>query len=132
MDVRRRAPLLVWLVTAACTTTSPLSLPEPPEVEASPPAPVAARSGTLRRVPYPGLEVSYVIGLGRECYVVRDVYYTFAGGHWFYARAAGDAWSYVEMKYVPPDLFRVLGNRPPEMDGRAPPSPPPPTGVEDY
>jgi len=83
-----------------------------------------------RLVPYPGLEVAYVDGAGVECFHYRGVYYMFSKGNWFYARSLDGAWAYVEMKYVPPDLFRVRGHRPPQLEGR--PIPPPPAPIEEY
>ncbi len=132
MDVNRRAWLAAWLLAAACATPSSLSLREDEEAQPSPRTTPVVRSGPLRLVPYPGLEVSYVLGLDRECYHQSGVYYTFQGGNWFFARTPGDAWSYIEMKYVPPDLFRVLGNLPPQLEGRAPPPAPPPAAIEEH
>ncbi|MGQ0614678.1 MAG: hypothetical protein ACT4PV_13160 [Planctomycetaceae bacterium] len=135
--MKRQAWFATWLLAAACATPSAASrregarmteAPSPVKPQATP----VARSGPLRLVSYPGLEVSYVLGLDRECYHLRETYYTFQGGNWFYACTPGDAWSYIEMKYVPPDLFRVLGNLPPQLEGRARPPAPPPASFEEH
>ncbi|MFQ5843705.1 MAG: hypothetical protein ACE5JG_01825 [Planctomycetota bacterium] len=70
-----------------------------------------------RVVAYPGLEVSFVAGTDRECYFHRGRYYCYHEGEWFYATRLPGQWRYIPMKYVPPDLFRVHGHRPPEVEG---------------
>ena len=72
---------------------------------------VAARGAEL--IPYPDVEVSYVDVAGAEVYHCRGLFYCYHYGNWYYARRLGGEWTFVEMKQVPRDLFRVRGAQPP-------------------
>lgn len=73
------------------------------------------RTEAPRAVPYPGLEVAYVANADGEVYLYRGSYYTYFDRHWFQASRIKGPWAYVEMKYVPSDLFRVRGHLPPAL-----------------
>jgi hypothetical protein len=121
------------MLLGACASgraAPPSAVGEPPGEPAPPAVSPVVHVRAARLVPYPGLEVAYVDGAGVECFHYRGVYYMFSKGNWFYARSLDGAWAYVEMKYVPPDLFRVRGHRPPQLEGR--PIPPPPAPIEEY
>ncbi len=69
-------------------------------------------------VPYPGNEVEYVSNTKSETYHYRGTYYTYFDDAWFRARNLRGPWKFVEMKYVPSDLFRVRGHVPPSVEQR--------------
>ena len=104
-------------VLAACATReTSVRLPEhrfdaqPPS--ASPKAlPVAGRL-----VDYPGIDVAYVAGADSETYLYKGVYYTYYQDNWFKADSIQGPWKFVEMKYVPGDVYRVKGHVPPSLD----------------
>lgn len=104
------------LLAAACATTAPrLSMPEQPLDMPAPEEAPEIRADAPRPVPYPGLEVAYVAGADGEVYLYRGGYYTYFDRHWFRAARLDGPWTYVEMKYVPGDLFRVRGHLPPGL-----------------
>lgn len=103
---------LALLGCAACGSTMPFTMPE---TRLAPPPPVKAPAMNAvapQLVPYPGLEVSYVANADGDVYHYRGVYYAFFDGSWFCAQALRGPWTFIEMKYVPSDLFRVRGHRP--------------------
>jgi hypothetical protein len=89
-----------------------------PDLRFDAPVPDAAprrAAVTPQLVAYPGIEVSWVANADGETYHYRGIYYTFFDGNWFRARNLRGPWSFIEMKYVPSDLFRVRGHRPPTL-----------------
>lgn len=89
-----------------------------PEVDIGAQVPARApdvRSTEARLVPYPGLDVSYVANTDGEVYFYRELFYTYFDGNWFYSPRVRGPWKFIEMKYVPPDLFRVRGHVPPSI-----------------
>jgi hypothetical protein len=109
----RRFGAALALACAACGTSMPLTIPE---YKLAPPAPRKTpepRSVVPRLVPYAGLEVSYVANTEGDVYGYRGLYYTYFDGSWFCAQSLAGPWNFIEMKYVPSDLFRVRGHRPP-------------------
>lgn len=111
----RRLALAALLGCAACGTTMPFTIPEyrltPPPPEKSPATPSVAP----QLVVYPGLEVSYVANADGDVYHYRGVFYSYFDGNWFCAQALRGPWNFIEMKYVPSDLFRVRGHKPPQL-----------------
>ena len=69
--------------------------------------------GVAQLVPYPGLGVDFVANAEGEVYHYREVFYTYFDGNWFFAQRLRGPWKFIQMKYVPSDLFRVRGHRPP-------------------
>jgi len=117
-----RSPLWCCLVPvaliAACASPAPrLSIPELALETPAPEVRPEVTSDSPRLVPYPGLEVSYVVNADGEVYHYRGVYYVFLNRSWFHARTLDGPWSFIEMKYVPSDLFRVRGHLPPSLQG---------------
>jgi hypothetical protein len=110
-----RLALLALLGCAACGTTMPFTIPEYKMAQAAPAKAPAATSVAPQLVPYPGLEVSYVSNTEGDVYQYRGVYYTLFDGNWFCAQALRGPWNFIEMKYVPSDLFRVRGHKPPQL-----------------
>jgi len=111
----RRLGAVILLGCAACSSTMPLTIPEhklapPPPVHAPDVRPVAPHL-----VSYPGLEVSYVANADGDVYHYRGLYYTYFDSNWFCAQALRGPWKFIEMKYVPCDLFRVRGQLPPSL-----------------
>jgi len=117
MDVKARVVTLALALACGlglgcASRTRPMTMPNhrleapvperAPEVEATVP----------RLIPYPGLDVAYVANAEGEVYAYRGVYYTYFDGNWFYAQRLTGPWKFIEMKYVPSDLFRVRGHRP--------------------
>jgi hypothetical protein len=100
---------------AACGTAMPLTIPEYRPEPAAPAKTPSVRSVAPRLVPYPGLEVSYVVNADGDVYHYRDLYYTYFDGGWFCSQSLAGPWKFIEMKYVPSDLFRVRGHKPPEL-----------------
>lgn len=72
---------------------------------------------TPKLVPYPGLEVSYVANGDGDVYHLRGVFYTYFNGNWYFAKTMRGPWTYIQMKYVPSDIFRVRGHLPPSLQG---------------
>lgn len=104
------------ITLAGCATVAPITIPEyqlsaPPPAEKPEVTTVAARL-----VSYPGLDVSFVANADGDVYRYRGVYYTYFDGNWFFAQNLRGPWTFIEMKYVPSDLFRVRGHRPPGVD----------------
>lgn len=103
------------LLCAACGSTMPFTIPE---ARLAPQAPAKApdvQAVAPQLVAYPGLEVSYVANADGDVYCYRGVYYTFFDGSWFCAQALRGPWTFIEMKYVPTDLYRVRGHKPPQL-----------------
>ncbi|MHC4548045.1 MAG: hypothetical protein ACYTEZ_04640 [Planctomycetota bacterium] len=95
---------------------APLTIPEH-DLRASPPSKgPTVNAFAPRLVAYPGLGVSYVANADGEIYHHRGVFYTYFDGNWFYAQSLRGPWTFIEMKYVPSDLFRARGHRPPGVD----------------
>ena len=111
----RRAALLVLLGCAACGTTMPFTIPEYRMAQAAPVKAPAGKTNAPQLVPYPGLEVSYVSNTEGDVYQYRSVFYTYFDGNWFCAQGLRGPWNFIEMKYVPSDLFRVRGHKPPQL-----------------
>ena len=109
--------ILIFGLAAACGATAPrLTIPEFTATERLPDAPPSTRVGTPKLVVYPGLDVSYVANADGEVYFFRKRYFCYFSGNWFRAAALSGPWSYIEMKYVPSDLFRVRGHLPPALE----------------
>ncbi len=109
--------ILVFGLVAACGATTPrLTIPEFTATERLPDTPPSTRVGTPKLVVYPGLDVSYVANSDGEIYFCRKRYFCYFSGNWFRAATLNGPWSYVEMKYVPSDLFRVRGHLPPALE----------------
>ena len=111
----RRFGAALALACAACGSSMPLTIPE---YKLAPPAPRKTpepSSVVPRLVPYAGLEVSYVANTEGDVYGYRGLYYTYFDGSWFCAQALRGPWTFIEMKYVPSDLFRVRGHKPPQL-----------------
>ena len=66
-------------------------------------------------VGYPGIDVDYVTNAESETYHYRGTYYTYFDNAWFRARKLQGPWTFIEMKYIPSDLFRVRGHVPPTV-----------------
>ena len=111
----RRLAYLGLLACAACGSTMPFTIPE---YKAAPPVPgksPATADVAPQLIAYPGLEVSYVSNTDGDVYHYRGVFYAYFDGNWFCAQALRGPWNFIEMKYVPSDLFRVRGHRPPSL-----------------
>lgn len=106
------AAALLLGCTACGATMRPLTIPEQPLEARAPEQAPEAETVVPRFVAYPGLEVSYVSNAEGEVYHYRGVFYTYFDGNWFYAQRLRGPWKFVEMKYVPSDLFRVRGHHP--------------------
>ena len=116
MRVQQLSILFFGLV-AACGTTAPrLTIPEFTVTERLPDTPPSTRVGTPKLVVYPGLDVAYVANADGEIYFCRKRYFCYFSNNWFRAVTLSGPWSYVEMKYVPSDLFRVRGHLPPALE----------------
>jgi hypothetical protein len=100
---------------AACSSTMPFTIPEAHLASPTPAKTPAGENVTPQLVAYPGIEVSYVANADGDVYDYRDVYYTFFDGNWFCSPSLRGPWNFIEMKYVPSDLFRVRGHRPPSL-----------------
>lgn len=111
----RRLGVLVLALCAACGTTMPFTMPEQRLAPPPPGKTPAVSDAVPHLVAYPGIGVSYVANADGDVYLYRDLYYTFFDGSWFCAQALRGPWSFIEMKYVPSDLFRVRGHRPPSL-----------------
>jgi len=95
---------------------APLTIPER-DLAAKPPKTMPkVRMVAPQLVAYPGLEVSYVANADGEIYHYRGVFYTYFDGNWFFAQQLRGPWTFIEMKYVLSDLFRVRGHRPPGLE----------------
>lgn len=111
----RRLVLLALLGCAACGTMMPFTMPEE---RMAPPTPSKAPNVdpvVPHLVAYPGLEVSYVANVDGDVYHYRGLFYTFFDGNWFCAQALRGPWNFIEMKYVPGDLYRVRGHLPQQL-----------------
>lgn len=111
----RRLSMALFLACAACGTTMPFTIPE---YRLAPVAPVkapAVKTVAPQLVPYPGLEVSYVANADGDVYEYRGAFYTYFDGNWFCAQALRGPWTFIEMKYVPSDLYRVRGHKPSQL-----------------
>ena len=111
----RNLVFLAFLGCAACGTTMPFTMPEQ---RLAPDAPKKAPSVdpvAPHLVAYPGLEVSYVANVDGDVYCYRSVFYTYFDGNWFCAQALRGPWTFIEMKYVPSDLYRVRGHLPQQL-----------------
>jgi hypothetical protein len=111
----RRLGLLALALCAACGSTMPFTMPEQRHAPERPGKTPAVSEAVPHLVAYPGIEVSYVANADGDVYRYRDLYYTYFDGSWFCAQALRGPWNYIEMKYVPSDLFRVRGHRPPSL-----------------
>jgi hypothetical protein len=107
--------LLAACASAPSRVSMPDIRPEAPAPEAAPPA----QALVPRLVPYPGLDVSYVANGEGEVYFSRKAYFCFFDGNWFRAETMQGPWDFVEMKYVPGDLFRARGHLPLALERRA-------------
>jgi hypothetical protein len=107
--------LLALVACAACGSTMPFTIPEA-RLAPEPPARLPVVNAVAPHlVAYPGLEVSYVANADGDVYHYRGVFYSFFDGSWFCAQALRGPWIYIEMKYVPSDLYRVRGHKPPQL-----------------
>jgi hypothetical protein len=111
----RRLAYLGLFACAACGTTMPFTIPEYKLAQPPPEKAPGAVSAAPQLVPYPGLEVSYVKNADGDVYHYRGVFYSYFDGNWFCAQALRGPWTFIEMKYVPSDLFRVRGHKPPQL-----------------
>jgi hypothetical protein len=111
----RRLGLLALVGFAACGSTMPFTMPEQRHGADRPSKTPAVSDAIPHLVAYPGIDVSYVANADGDVYRYRDLYYTYFDGSWFCAQALRGPWNYIEMKYVPSDLFRVRGHRPPSL-----------------
>jgi len=101
---------------ACASTVQRITMPELAVVEegrATPPKPCEAEP---KLVPYPGLAVSYVANGDGDVYFCTERFYCYFDGEWFHAASMKGPWNFVEMKYVPGDLFRVRGHLPPALE----------------
>ena len=112
---RRYACLTLVLLGAACAVQKPVTMPDYEIAARTPERAPDPVTRVPRLVPYPGLDVSYVANADGEVYRYREVFYTYFDGNWFYAQRLSGPWVFIEMKYVPPDLFRVRGHLPPTL-----------------
>jgi len=108
----RQLGLLAILGCAACGTTMPFTMPEYRDAPTLPAKAPDVKAVAPQLVPYPGLEVSYVANVDGDVYSYRGVFYSFFDGSWFCAQTLRGPWTFIEMKYVPSDLFRVRGHLP--------------------
>lgn len=111
----RRLALAALLGCAACGTGMPFTIPEYKLAQPPPGKLPGTASVAPQLVAYPGLEVSYVSNVDGDVYHYRDVFYSYFDGNWFCAQVLRGPWNFIEMKYVPSDLFRVRGHRPPSL-----------------
>ncbi|MEE8107271.1 MAG: hypothetical protein V3T86_17180 [Planctomycetota bacterium] len=100
----------------ACASRKALTMPEPVTLASAPKVVPAGHVMVPHLVAYPDSDVSCVTNAGRHCYVLKGTYYRFLGGNWFYATLLAGPWTFIEMKYVPEDIFRVHGQLPPGVD----------------
>jgi hypothetical protein len=107
--------LATLICLAACGSTMPFTMPEQRHTPPRPGRTPAVSEATPHLVAYPGIEVAYVANADGDVYQYRDLYYTYFDGSWFCAQALRGPWQFIEMKYVPTDLFRVRGHRPPSL-----------------
>ena len=97
---------------AACgATTHSAAMPEYTVEVRAPKAP-RVEVGAPHLVRYPDLDVSYVANAVGEVYHHRRFFYTYFDGDWFYAQHLRGPWKFIEMKFVPPDLFRARAQLP--------------------
>ncbi len=111
----RRLAHLGLLACAACGSTMPFTIPEYKLAQPPPGKAPATASVAPQLASYPGLEVAYVANADGDVYHYRGVFYSYFDGNWFCAQALRGPWNFIEMKYVPSDLFRVRGHRPPSL-----------------
>lgn len=112
----------LWVLTllAACASApSRLTMPDIHPEAARPDAAPPAQAGAPRLVPYPGLDVSYVANGQGEVYFCRKHYYCWFDDNWFRADTLQGPWDFIEMKYVPGDLFRARGHLPVALERQA-------------
>jgi hypothetical protein len=100
----------------ACANKKPLTMPEPAILVEAPKVVPVGHIMVPQLVPYPESEVSCVTNAGRNCYALKGTYYRFLRGNWFYATLLAGPWNFVEMKYVPQEIFQVHGQLPPGID----------------
>jgi hypothetical protein len=93
----------------------PFTMPEHRLAQATPAKAPAGIAVAPQLVAYPGLEVSYVSNTDGDVYHYRTVFYTYFDSNWFCAQGLRGPWNFIEMKYVPSDLFRVRGQKPPAL-----------------
>jgi len=87
-----------------------------PDYDLSTPAPAVrptVASVVPRLVGYPGLDISYVANGEGDIYYCRGKFFTFFEGNWFHAKRVQGPWTFIQMKFVPSDCFRVRGQLPP-------------------
>jgi len=111
----RRLAYLGLLACTGCGSTMPFTIPEYKLAQSPPGKSPATASVAPQLASYPGLEVAYVANADGDVYHYRGVFYSYFDGSWFCAQALRGPWSFIEMKYVPSDLFRVRGHRPPSL-----------------
>ena len=109
----------VAILFASCTaTTQQLSMPDIDAAAVRPESSPPAQTARPKIVPYPGLEVGYVANGDGEIYFCRERFYCYFDGNWFRAETMKGPWDFVEMKYVPGDLFRARGHLPASLEQR--------------
>lgn len=111
----RRVGLAALLGSAACGSTMPFTIPEYRHAATPPEKAPSVKTVAPELVRYPGLEVSYVANADGDVYRYRDAYYTYFDGNWFCSHALSGPWTFLEMKYVPSDLYRVRGHLPQQL-----------------
>ncbi len=119
LPMRHSLALLLLAVApfAGCASTSQrLTMPELAIVEEGRATPPRTSAVEPRLVPYPGLAVSYVENGDGDVYFCGERFYCYFDGEWFHAESMKGPWNFVEMKYVPGDLFRVRGHLPPALE----------------
>jgi len=101
-------------ILGGCSAPGPALMIRDYDLSVQPPA---ARPEVAPVVPrlvrYPGLDISYVANGEGDTYCCRGEFFTFFEGNWFMAKNMQGPWTFIQMKFVPSDCFRVLGQLPP-------------------
>ncbi len=117
--MRHPTALLLLAISAfggCASATQRLTMPDLAAAEGGRASPPATSGVEPRLVPYPGLSVFYVANGDGEVYFCGERFYCYFDGEWFHATTMRGPWTFVEMKYVPGDVFRVRGHLPPALE----------------
>jgi hypothetical protein len=110
---------VVALLAACASGPSRVTMPDIEAAVAAPETAPPSQSVVPTLVPYPGIDVSYVANGEGEVYFCRRGFYCFFDGNWYRADGMSGPWDFVEMKYVPGDLYRARGHLPLALERQA-------------